>query len=60
MSPFAFCDHRNPGNVIIFGDGSRNDEHVGTSLGLRPVITLSSFSVILGGNGSESNPWIIE
>lgn len=60
MSPFAFCNHRNPGNVIIVGDGSRNDEHVGTSFGLRPVITLSSSSVILGGNGSESNPWIIE
>ena len=60
MSPFAFCNHRKSGNVIIFGDGSRNDDHVGTSLGLRPVITLSSSNAILGGNGSESNPWIIE
>ena len=44
----------------IQGTGEYTSSTTDSVLGIRPVISLNSNTDITSGDGSESNPWIVE
>ena len=61
MSPCAFFATNNTAHVFrIWSDGDFSGNYVDNSYGIRPVINLKANITISGGNGSSSNPYIIE
>ena len=57
ISPNSSSNYDSSNNVNTIG--SHLSDTIDSSYGIRPVITLSSDTVISSGDGSESNPWIV-
>ena len=45
---------------LVYPGGSSSHDYVNRANGLRFVVSLSTGSVISSGDGSETNPWVIE
>ena len=59
MSPW-FCLPYYSNEVILGSSGSLFDTSITSSIGLRPVVNLkSTIEIIEGGNGTQSNPYVI-
>ena len=46
--------------VFVDTDGSSQGNFVGIAYGTRPVVSLKSGVLFIGGTGSETDPWVIE
>ena len=60
LSPISF-NFSDPGVRIVIAEGKVSDSYnIFFAGGVRPVISLSSRTIISSGSGSETDPWIIE
>ena len=61
LSPIGFSSSGSSARVWnVRGAGSLNDNYVTNSLGVRPVINLTSETLISGGTGTKNDPFTIQ
>ena len=59
LSPYYF-DSSDSYGCSVYSYGGLYDYRIDSAIGIRPAVSLNSSALISSGDGSETNPWIIE
>ena len=60
LSPRVYTSAGNAGGVYVDSAGGLYSADVGSTIGLRPVISLKLGTSIVDGDGTSTNPYIVK